>query len=47
VQNIEKGRSNTVDERGRTGPSNPTFETIWALATALGVDAATLVRRDG
>ncbi|WP_275579799.1 helix-turn-helix domain-containing protein [Nocardioides nitrophenolicus] len=45
VQNIEHARNNVLDEHGRPGPANPTLETIWALAIALGVDAAELVRR--
>ncbi|WP_194846652.1 helix-turn-helix domain-containing protein [Mumia zhuanghuii] len=48
VQNIELSRNNARDESGKLSPGvgNPRFDTIWALAEALGVEAADLVRRD-
>lgn len=48
VQNIELSRNNARDETGKLSPGvgNPRFDTIWALAEALGVQAEDLVRRD-
>ena len=45
IQNIENSRNNARDADGRPepGPGNPRAATIWALATALEVEAGELM----
>ena len=42
VQNLERNRSNSKDERGLALPTNPRMDTFFALAIALEVDVAYL-----
>jgi transcriptional regulator with XRE-family HTH domain len=47
IQNIEHSRNNARDPiTGKPGRGNPRLDTIFALATALGVDVAVLIDPD-
>jgi len=42
IQNVEYGRSSTKKD-GAYGPGNPRLDTIFSIATALGIDMADLI----
>lgn len=44
VQNIENGRGNR-NAQGHQRLSNPTLETLWAIASVLKVEPSELLRR--